>query len=104
MEKKFDDEVKLDKKKNKEDSATKVLQVAKSIQKDRVRKDTSEKTLGLCNKSERRLCTQERKDILDVEERERESERICGEAVEKRVYQTLKVTPDFTSILCREKG
>ena len=57
MEKKFDDEVKLDKKKNKKDSATKVLQVAKSIQKDRVRKDTSEKTLGLCNKSERRLCT-----------------------------------------------
>jgi len=57
MEKKFDDEVKLNKKKNKEDSTTKVLQVAKSIQKDKVRKDTSEKTLGLCNKSKRRLCT-----------------------------------------------
>ena len=56
------------------------------------------------NKSKRKLYTKERKNIFNVEGRERESKRIYRGAVEKRVYYTLKVTPNFASILCREKG
>jgi len=42
--------------------------------------------LKLYNKSERRFCTKKKKNIFDIEQRERESERICGEVVEKKVY------------------
>ena len=65
---------------------TKVSQVAKSVWEGRVRKDVSEETLGPYDKSEKRLYTKERKNILNVERRKRRSKRICREAVEKRVH------------------
>jgi len=43
-------------------------------------------TLGPCNKSERRFCAKKRKDILDVEKKERGGKRICRGTVEKRVH------------------
>ena len=42
--------------------------------------------MGPHDKSEKRLYTKERKDILNIERRERRSKRICKGAVEKRVY------------------
>ena len=43
-------------------------------------------TLGPCNKSERRFCAKKRKDILDVEKRERGGKRIRRGTVEERVH------------------
>ena len=42
--------------------------------------------MKLCNKSERRFYTKKKKNIFDIEKSKSESERICGEAVEKRVH------------------
>ena len=69
----------------------------------KIRKNTSEKTLGPCNKPKKRFYAKEKKGISNVKKRKKGDERICRGTVEKRVHQTLKVTLDFTSILYGEK-
>jgi len=39
-----------------------------------------------------------------VKKRKRGSERICKETVKERLYSTVEVTVDDTSIICGEKG
>jgi len=49
-------------------------------------KNTSKKTLGLYNKSKRKLCAKEKKDIFDIKRREEGIKGIHRGTVEKRVY------------------
>jgi len=60
--------------------------------------------LGSYNKYKREICTKEGEGVPIVEKRERESTRVHTGATEKRIYLTLKVALNGTSILCREEG
>jgi len=60
--------------------------------------------VGSCNRYEEEVCTKKKNGISVVEKGKGESKRICKGAVEKRIYPTIKVTIDSTSILCREEG
>jgi len=60
--------------------------VAKSIWEGRIGKNANKKNMGPCNKSERRFCPKERKDIPDAKVRERRGARVCRRAVEERVH------------------
>ena len=51
----------------------------------------------------RGFYAKKRKDIFDVMRKKRGSERICRRAVEEKVYQALKVTLYFTSVLCKKE-
>jgi len=60
--------------------------------------------LGLYDKYERGIHTEKREGVPIVERRERGSMRVYTGAIEKRIYLTLKVALNSTSVLCREEG
>ena len=80
------------------------MEVEKGLWKKGVRKDASVKGLGPCDRVKRRVFTKERKGVFIVERREGRSISICGRSTAKRVYLTLQITANFTSILCSKKG
>jgi len=55
--------------------------------------------MGLCHKSQRRVCFKKGEDISVVKNKKRGSIEIYKELVEKEVYSTIEVTTDITSIL-----
>ena len=59
--------------------------------------------MRLYNKFERRVCTEERKSISIVEGGERGYVQVYIRTIKERVYQTLKVTSNSTSIFHRKK-
>ena len=60
-----------------------------SIWKERVRKDTSAKGLGLRYRVKGGICTKEWKGLLVVERRKKRDTSICKGSVEKGIYLTL---------------
>jgi len=66
--------------------------------------DVYKEVIGLCNRYEGRICAQEREGISIVQEREGRSVRVYFRTIEKRVYQTLKVASNGTSVLCGKEG
>jgi len=74
-----------------------------SIWKERIKKDTSVKGLGLCNRIKERVYAKEGKGIFTVQRRERGSANICGGSAKKRVYSIFQVVPNFTSTFCGKK-
>jgi len=60
--------------------------------------------MGPCNRHEGRICAQEREGVPVVQEREGRSVRVYFQTIEKKVYQTLKVASNSTSVLCGKKG
>ena len=82
----------------------KVLEVEKSIWKERVREDASTENLGSHHRIKGGVYTKERKGILIIERRKREGTDICGRLVEKRIYPTLQITSNITGTLYGEKG
>ena len=65
--------------------------------------DAYKEVMGLCNRHEGRICAKERKGVLVVQGRERRSARVYFQTIEKRIHQTLKVTPNDASVLCRKE-
>ena len=60
--------------------------------------------MGLCNRDKRRICTKEGKGVSVVKGGKGGGERVYQRAVVERIYLTVKITTDSTSILCRKKG
>ena len=69
-----------------------------------VRVDAYTKDLGLCNRHEERVCAEEGEGVSIVEERERRSKSVHIRTTKERIYLTLKITSNGTSILCRKEG
>ena len=86
IEEKFDNEVEVDREKVRKMVPQRFHKWLKVFKKAGFGKNASKKTLGPCNKSERRFCAKKKKDISNVERRKREDKRICGGTVEERVY------------------
>jgi len=62
------------------------------------------KSLGSCDRVERRVYTEEGKGIFVVKRRKRGSASICGRSTAKRVHSALQVTANVTSTLCGKKN
>jgi len=62
------------------------------------------KGLGLHDRAKRGVFTKEREGVFVVERREGGSTSICGRSTAKRVYTTLQIAANFTSVLCGKKG
>ena len=56
------------------------------------------------NRGERRICAEKEKGLSIVEGEKGGGERVDQRAVVERIYLTIKITIDSTSILCREEG
>jgi len=63
------------------------------------------KDMGPCNRYryEEKICTEEGKGVSVVKERERRGARIHTRTTEEKIYPTLKVTLNSTSVLCRKE-
>ena len=48
--------------------------------------------------------TMKGKNLPSIQKRERGGPELCGRSTEKRVYQTIKIPSNITSLLCRQKG
>ena len=64
------------------------MDVEKSLWKERVKKDTSVKSLGSCYRVKREVCVKEEESIFIVKGRKRRSIGICRRPAEKRIYPT----------------
>jgi len=73
------------------------------IWKETIGEDANEESMGSRDRYKGGVCTKKRKGISIVERGKGGSKRICKGAVEKKIYLTIKVTTDGTSILCREE-
>ena len=82
----------------------KVLEVEKSIWKERVGEDASMENLGSCHRIKGGVYTKEREGILIIERRKRGGTDIFGRPVEERIYLTLQITSNVIGTLCGEKG
>jgi len=60
--------------------------------------------MGSCDRSKRRICTKEEKGLSVVKGRKGGDERVYQKTVVERIYLTIKIITDSTSILCRKKG
>jgi len=77
--------------------------VEKSLWKERVRKDTSTKSLGSYYKAKRWVCAKKGESIFTVERRKGESANIYRRPAEKKVHLTLQIIPNFASTFCSKK-
>ena len=82
---------------------SKVLQVDPYLWKESEWKNVNEKSIGLCNRSKREICTKERKSISIVKERERRGVWVYWKTIEEGVYQTLEVSSNGTCVFCGKK-
>ena len=73
------------------------------MEKKRVRKNASVKSLGPYNRGERRIYTEERKGVFIIQRGKRGSASIRGRSTVKRVHSTLQITTNITSTLCGKK-
>jgi len=62
------------------------------------------KGLGPCDRVERKVYTEEGKDVFLVKGRKGGSTSICGRSTVKRVHSALQVTTNITSTLYGKKG
>jgi len=53
-----------------------------------------------CYRSQRRVCSKKGEDISIVKNRERGGIEVFEKSVEKKIYLTIEITTDVTSILC----
>jgi len=80
------------------------LEVEESLWEKRIRKNASVKSLGPCNRVERRIYTKERKGVFIIQREKGESASICERSTAKRVHLTLQITANITSTLFGKKG
>ena len=59
--------------------------------------------VGLCNRSEGGICIEEREGISVIKREKRGGVQVHIGTTEERVYQTLKVTSNGTSVFCGKK-
>ena len=88
----------------KKTGAQKVLEVEKSIWKERVGEDAGTENLGSHHRIKGGVYTKEKKGILIIERRKRGGTDICRRPVEERIYPTLQIISNVTSTLCGKKG
>ena len=66
-------------------------------------KNADQKDMRLYYWYKERICTKKREGVSIVKKEERRSAQVYLQTIEKRVYQTLKVASNSTSILCRKE-
>ena len=59
--------------------------------------------MGLCNRYEREICAEKEEVVSVVKGREGRSTKFHTRITEERIYLTLKVTSNSTSVLCRKE-
>jgi len=59
--------------------------------------------VGPYNRFEEEIYAKERKNLFLVQRRERESKRVYSGIKKEKIYSIIKVTTDYTSVLCREE-
>ena len=59
--------------------------------------------MGPCDRFEEEIYAKERKNLLLVQRRERESKRVYSGTNKEKIYSTIKVTTDCTSVFYREE-
>ena len=59
--------------------------------------------MGPYNRYEERVCTKERKGVSTLKRRKKRGMGVHRWTIEERVYQTLEVASNSTSIFCRKK-
>jgi len=75
----------------------------KSVWKETIREDADEESIGPHNRCEGRVCTKEGKGVSIVEEEKRRGKRIHKRAAKKEIHSAIKITVNYTSILCGEE-
>ena len=60
--------------------------------------------MGLYYKSQKIFCAKEEENISIVKNREGRDTRVCEESAKKKVYLTIKITTDITSVLYIKEG
>jgi len=88
---------------SKKDGVQEVSPMDKSIWEEAIREDANEEGVEPHDKGKREVCTEEGEGLSVIKGRERRSARIHQRTTKERVHQTLKVTPNSTSVLCREE-
>jgi len=78
--------------------------VEKGVQESEVREDANQENLESCYRSQEDIQTMKEKDLPIIKEQKGRSPEIHGRSIEERVYQTLTIISNITSVLCREKG
>jgi len=61
------------------------------------------KNLGLCHRVEGRIYTEKGKGVLTVQEGKGGDASVCKRPAKERIYLTVQVTPNVTSILCNKE-
>jgi len=56
-----------------------------------------------CNRDKEKICTEKEEGISTIERREKRGVQVHWRTIEKKVYQTLKVTLNSTSVFCRKE-
>ena len=54
------------------------------------------------NRFKREMYTKKRENLFFIQKRERRSKRVLSGVDKKGLYSTIKVTTDYTSVLCRK--
>jgi len=62
------------------------------------------KNLGPCHRVEGRIYTEKGKGVLTVQEGKGGDASVCRRPAKERIYLTVQVTPNVTSILCSKEG
>ena len=76
----------------------------KGIWEKAIRENANKEGVGSCNRYKGRVCSKKGEGVSTIERREGGGEEVYQRAVKKRIYLTIEVTTDSTSVLCREKG
>ena len=76
----------------------------KAFEKKRVRENADKKNMGLCYRSQKRICSKKEEDISIVKNREGGSTGVFEGLVMEGVYSTIKITIDVTSVLWNKEG
>ena len=78
--------------------------MGKDIWKKKIRKNTSMKNLGPYHRVEGRIYTEKGKGVLTVQEGKGGDASVCRRPAKERIYLTIQVTLNVTSILCSKEG
>ena len=86
------------KKISREISTQEILEMEKSIWKERIRKNVHQKTIELCNRVKRGICTKEEESVFIIKREKRGGTGICGGLTVKGIYSAIKIAIDLTSL------
>ena len=67
------------------------------------KRNTDKEDVKSCDKYEGRFCAKKEKSVFIVKRKKRRGIQVYRQITEEKVYQTLKVISNSTSVLCRKE-